>query len=392
MPLKTALTFLSAILLLGLPGCATTSQSTAWRPTGDPLVDGRQAITNAPAKDRVLWQYKTALEALRRGHYAEAKALLDDALITIEANSAGDKTAKKARSYFSEEARKTFRGEPYERVMAYFYRGILYWMDGELDNARACFRSAQLHDSDTENREYASDYVLLDYLDGFATTKLAGDGSDAFKRAQAASKAGALPPYNPKANALFFIECGNGPTKYATGEYGEQLRFHEGRSDAHSALLAIGEQTIPLRPYDNLNYQATTRGGRVMDYVLANKAVFKSATDTAGNVALISGAVVAQNRHNQEAALGLLAFGLVSKIVSAATIPAADTRCWNNLPQYLSFAAIELPPGRHVATIDFLDANGRPLPTLKKTATINVSPGKDTVIFISDKSHTTKTT
>ena len=42
-----------------------------------------------------------------------------------------DKSAKKARSYFSEESKKIFQGEPYERVMAYYYRGILYWMDGE---------------------------------------------------------------------------------------------------------------------------------------------------------------------------------------------------------------------------------------------------------------------
>jgi hypothetical protein len=30
-----------------------------------------------------------------------------------------------------------FIGEPYERAMAYYYRGLLYWRDGEIDNARA---------------------------------------------------------------------------------------------------------------------------------------------------------------------------------------------------------------------------------------------------------------
>jgi hypothetical protein len=68
--------------------------------------------------------------------------------------------------------------------MAYFYRGILYWMDGEIDNARACFRSAQFMDSDAENQSYANDYVLLEYLDGFATAKLGGDGSDALARSR----------------------------------------------------------------------------------------------------------------------------------------------------------------------------------------------------------------
>ena len=62
--------------------------------------------------------------------------------------------------------KKTFIGEPYERSMAYFYRGVIYWMDGELDNARACFKSAEFEDSDAENEEYTGDWVLPDYLDG----------------------------------------------------------------------------------------------------------------------------------------------------------------------------------------------------------------------------------
>ena len=388
---------LSAISLAGIllfsAGCASTKTS-SWAVTGDPLVDGRTAIAQAPAKDRVLWQCRTALAALRRGLYDGAKTLLDDALLTIGGITAHDKDAKRARSLFSEESRKTFRGEPYERVMAYYYRGILYWMDGEPDNARACFRSAQLQDSDTENKSYASDYVLLDYLDGFATAKLAGDGSDALKRAQAASKFGPPPTYNPKATTLFFLEFGQGPAKYASGEYSEQLRFREGRSAARSAMIKIGTQTLAVGPFDDLSFQATTRGGRIMDHVLANKAVFKTATDKLGDAAIVGGAVTGlaagRNQAAQEAAIGLLAFGLVSKIVSATTTPAADTRCWDALPQYLSFAAISLPPGPHVATVEFLDAAGKPIPLLTKTANLNVAAARDTVVFISDQSHTTK--
>src|SRR2546428_8336420 len=110
--------------------------------------------------------------------------MLDDSLARLQGIYGKDKEAQKSRGYFNEEAKKTFIGEPYERVMAYYYRGILYWMAGEPDNARACFRSAQLEDSDTQDKKYSSDYVLLDYLDGLASVKLAGDGSDCLKRAQ----------------------------------------------------------------------------------------------------------------------------------------------------------------------------------------------------------------
>ena len=381
--------------LLFAAGCAsssTTAKSSSATPrTSDSAANGQAAISQRPAKDKVLWQYRNASAALRRGQYAEARALLDDALLTVGAIATNDKEAKKARGYFHEESRKTFHGEPYERVMAYYYRGILYWMDGEPDNARACFRNGEVQDSDTQSKEYAGDYVLLDYLDGLVTTKLAGDGSDAFKRAQASFKAGTLLPYDAKANALFFVEFGKGPTKYATGEHQQELRFHTAQSEVRAAQIKVGDQTIRVNPYDDLNFQATTRGGRVMDHVLANKAVFKSTTDAVGTAAIIGGAVVASNRNTQEAGLGLLAAGLLTKIISSATTPAADTRSWDTLPQYLGFAAIPLPQGQHKATVEFLDAAGLPNPRLTKTVNLSVSaPSRDTVIFVSDQSLTTK--
>src|SRR5689334_15770772 len=177
---------LSACLAsLLLTSCVTHRHAYTPLPhTGAPVADAKVMIQRSPARDRVLWQYWTATQAMRRAQFAEAKQLLDDALLTLGGTQGPDATARRARSLFGEESKKTFIGEPYERVMAYYYRGILYWRDGEADNARACFRSAQLQDADTEKNEYAADYVLLDYLDGFATAKLgSGDGADEFNRA-----------------------------------------------------------------------------------------------------------------------------------------------------------------------------------------------------------------
>lgn len=374
------------VSLLVLTGCATAPSNSAKAFSGNAAVDA------AKSRDKVLAEYRSALGSLRQGQLEEAKRLLDDALLSLGGIHANDKTAKRARRYFSGEDKKTFIGEPYERAMAYYYRGILYWMDGEPDNARACFRSAQVQDSDTENKEYSSDYVLLDYLDGLASVKLAGDGSDAFKRAQAVSKSVPLPPYDANANVLLFVDYGSGPLKYASGQYGEELRFRSQTSLARSANLKVGTQTIPAQPYDDLYFQATTRGGRVMDHILANKAIFKSTTDTVGDAALISGAVLGsqQGRHSNvdEIGLGLALAGLVGKVVSAATTPAADVRAWDNLPQYLSFASFSLPPGQHVVKVEFNDAQGRILSHLTKTVTLNIPAGaRDSVIYVSDKSN-----
>jgi hypothetical protein len=77
---------------------------------------------------------------------------------------------------------------------------------------------------------------------------------------------------------------------------------------------------------------------------------------------------------------------LLSKIVSSATTPAADTRSWDNLPNLLGFAAVQLPPGPQPATVDFIDAAGRAIPGMTRSVTINVlAPPRDTVVFVTDR-------
>ena len=376
-----------ALVLLGLMGCATVPERAQPRLTGDPIIDGNTLRAAAPVQDRVLWDYRIAASALRAGQPDEAKLRLDTALPLIGGILANDADAKKARSLFSAESTKTFIGEPHERVMAYYYRGLLYWRDGQPDNARACYRSGQLLDSDAETAEYKSDYVLLDYLDGLVSAKLAADGSDGFARAQANAKNLKLPAYDPAANVLIFAEYGTGPRKYGGGEYGEQLKFFVKNSTAHAATLNLNGQSVNLPAYDDLNFQATTRGGRVMDYILGGKAVFKRTTNTVGEVALIGAMIAANNgsRDGDRAAVALGAIGLIGKIASAATTPRADIRMWDNLPQRLSFAALRLAPGDYPATLEFQDATGQTLSGLTQTLTLHVDPAdRDTVIFLSE--------
>lgn len=380
--LPTLLVRCLAITCLGLSaGCATYSEGHTSSAASAP-----GSAPQAPRRDQVLWSYRNAALAMRAGRFDQAKAELDEAIAHLGGILGPNKDAASARRLFNEESKKMFIGEPYERVMAYFYRGILYWMDGEPDNARACFRTGQLLDSDAENKTYAGDYVLLDYLDGLASAKLAADGSDAFARAQAHARATPLPPYAPRANVLFFVEFGNGPLKYATGQFREQLRFREGTSSVQSAVVKVAGKALSAPSYDNLYFQATTRGGRVMDHILAGKAQFKGATASIGDAAIISGAVLASQQKRRsnadEIGAGLLLFGLASKLISGATNPTADTRCWENLPGHLSFAAAELPPGQHTATVEFLNAAGTPHRV--KTATFTVQAGHDTVVFLSD--------
>jgi tetratricopeptide (TPR) repeat protein len=371
-----------------LAGCASAPAGGRWVRTGDAIVDGKAAIEQGPRRDRVLWQYRTAVAAMRLGRFDEARSLLDEALAMLGGIHGPDREARRARGYFSPEARKGFLGEPYERVMAYYYRGVLYWMDGEIDNARACFRSAQFMDSDAENQEYANDYVLLEYLDGFATVKLGGDGSDALARAKSLARLDEPPDYEVGANLLFFVEFGKGPKKYSAGRYGEQLRFLAGSSKVKAVRIRWENRVVEARPFDDLTFQATTRGGRVMDHVLANKAVFKQATDDAGTGAIIAGAIMAGQRGHDspvdEIGAGLMVAGVLSKVLSAATTPAADTRTWDNLPQYLSFSRLTVPEGDYELEFEFMGEGGNPIADRTQRVWVRVEAGRDTVVFVSD--------
>ncbi len=381
-----------AVLATGLlAGCVAPPAS---RPTA---ADLRQP--EVPERDRVLHAYRQAAFALRAGDYEEAKRWLDDAIARIGGIITNDAEAARARGLFAAERSKPFIGEPYERVMAYFYRGILYWRDGQIDNARACFRSGQVIDSDPGPESYGADYVLLDYLDGLASAKLLADGADALARARGtAGERFHLPPYDPAANVLVFAEYGYGPRKYAAGEYGQMLRFHAEDSPSRSARLVLdgGRRIVPLPAYDDLGYQATTRGGRVMDHILGNKAYFKAGADVVGDVAL-TGAVIASEQARrrdrrgrddddaERAAVGLGLVGLIGKVAAAATQTEADTRQWNNLPQRLSFAALTLAPGTYSGRIEFLDRDGRVLEQRTQAVAFTVGiPERDTVVFLSE--------
>jgi tetratricopeptide (TPR) repeat protein len=388
---RLSLSLLLALSLL-FTACASAPSRPAIQYTGDAVVDGQAELAVAPPKDKVLWNYRIAGAAMHLGRFDEARLQLDTALPLVGGVIANSADAKKSRRLFSGESDKTFIGEPYERVMAYYYRAVLYWMEGQPDNARACYRSAQLVDSDAEENAFKSDYVLLDYLDAFASAKLGSDGSDTLARALKGTKS-SLPAPDPSANVLIFAEYGRGPRKYSGGEYGEQLRFLVNDSPAQGAQLLVDGRTIPLPAYDDLNFQATTRGGRVMDHILGGKAVFKGATDTIGDLSLLGAAIAANNirdgrgrkNHDAEnAAIALGAIGLLSKIASAATVAKADLRCWENIPQRLSFAALRLAPGEYPAKLEFLDANGKLLPARTQSLTLKISASGDSVIFLSE--------
>lgn len=344
-----------------LTGCAGINKEFVAKPA-----DTQSFIGNKPAvlqpffktlfeegeRNAVLNYNRLGLAAMENGQYDIAKKSFDSAITRIEALYVDSPTAEEARSKFHGEMIKDFKGESYERAMTYYYRGLLYLRDGEFDNARASFLAASLQDKFSEDQTYNQDMGVMDYLAGWSSMCL-GDQSaatDHFNRASSITPSLSPVTITP-GKFLAVMDSGYAPVKQGSGEYSEILRFADNPSNVQTTThLMQGENEVGklALAHDNL-YQATTRGGRVVDAINKGKAEFKSNAETTAKVGAaiaVAGTAMAMagNRYGGAVAGGGLLIGLVAKGVASATTPAADLRTWEGVPKEIWLSSVENVP------------------------------------------------
>lgn len=348
-------------------------------------------LTQGP-RNQVLNDMRLGLASMELGDTALAEHLFDDALAGIETVYADNPEAAKARGLFTRELSKDFKGEPYERAMAYYYRGLLYMRAGDYDNARASFKGGFIQDSFAEEDQNRADFGLLQFLQGWAS-RCRGNtvtAEEDFKDFKAINDKLPLPADSD--NTLVLVETGSAPVKYSQGDSASSkpkyLKFRR-TGTTETARLSIempkakgakpAVRTLALPQIEDIYFQAATRGGREFDSILAGKTQFKAATSTVGDIALTGAAVagaVAMETQNSErqrdaavAAGALLLVGLLAKGVSEATEAEADTRYWDNLPDRVYAVTLPLPETVSGLSVDFLADNGTLLRTREVTVT-----------------------
>lgn len=316
-------------------------------------------------QNSVLHAMRAGLTAIRIGRFDLAKRFFDRAIPEVEALQEGAPQAERAKSVFVAEREKWFKGEPYERAALYFYRGLLYLRDQDFDNAAACFKRSQIQDLRGEDATLPSaDWGGAEWGLALAALKQGRPEEAAAALARAAkfpSRQGDFPAPRAEQNLLLVVEAGQGPIKVRGGRQGEALFYSElpllipkvevRRSGALLARAAAAE---------NLFFQASTRGARAADRILAGKADFTEGAGAAATVLGVAAVGTAISGQSDIAAGALGAAALGSALASASSRPETDVRRWDNLPHSIFLIGLTVPPGRNVLEVIGLDAAGRP--------------------------------
>jgi len=341
------------------------------------LIEGRRNL--------VLNHMRAGLAAMELQEFDLAEESFDIALLNIESVYTDDENAAKARSLWYEEGRKDFKGEPYERAMAYYYRGLLYILKGDYENARASFKGGLLQDTMAEETIYQADFALLIFLEGWSSLML-GDwdmAEESFQEVKKYRPDFVIPPRNH--NVLLIAETGHAPQKMAVGRGGAALGFVEGHGFREDSVRFITDRSAYAGfPMENIFWQANTRGGRQVDHILAGKVSFRDTNqvmgqtltqlslttlamspqfgDDAGVVAIVAGII------------GLV--GLGQQAVAERTQTQADTRYWDNLPDRVHVVTLNSEDNAHDLKVEFIKPNGRPIAKLDREANINFVNGR----------------
>lgn len=380
-PRAVTVTAVSVAIILG--GCVTTREREATVAPGvvHSYIDDKPPELQQHfyvslmqgQRNRVLNDMRIGLAAFQMGQDDLSAKLFDEALVNIEAVYADTESAKKARGLFTKELAKDFKGEPYERAMAYYYRGLLYILAGDYDNARASFKGGMLQDAFAEEEQYRADFELMAFMQGWAA-RCGGNASLAeedFKEFHELSESFPLP--NEEDNVLVLAETGSAPIKFSANDGNStKERFLKVRRGGWNTDVVVSfpdfggkmlEHSVDM--LGDVFKQASTRGGREFDSILAGKVQFKATANVVGDVAMVGAAVAASHaaQHNDRdaaiAAGAILLVAVLAKAAAEAAEPDPDTRYWDNLPDQVHGMTLALPENINSLSVKFGNAEPR---------------------------------
>lgn len=285
-----------------------------------------------------------------------------------------------------DEKLRIWRGEPFERAMANFYLGLIYYTRGDYGNARGAFENSLFKlrdygegsDKDDAYRNIESNFAL-GYLMLAKSWQRLGDPQkaaqnfDRVRQLRSYLNPVADPVRNERSNVLLVVDFGYAPRK-VTNYDGAIAGFAPTPIQAgpipQPAVLVDGTRYVVDdigRPPVDLLALAQDRQWQSLD-------TFRTIKTTVGTGLIGIGAYEAarsRNGNNQAAGLAMVGAGLLLKATSQA-----DVRQWEMLPRTTFVLPLELPPGTHDITVEF-----RNLPGLVQTWRGLIVPPKGEAVY-----------
>jgi tetratricopeptide (TPR) repeat protein len=259
---------------------------------------------------------------------------------------------------------KVWRGEPFDRAMANFYLGLVYYIQGDYSNARGAFENALFKLRDYKNsddpksdqyRDVESDFALAQYMLARCWQRLGRDdlAHANFKRlTDLRPDLVSLADYdrNLHSNLLLVIDYGWGP-HLQTNFDGAIVGFRPLPSEVGPPPIPrvfvdgqVADTNATALPLVDLIALAQDRRWESIDTIRVVKSAIGSGLIAGGAYELGT----ARRQTDAEVGLGLLAAGLLLKATSQA-----DVRTWELLPRSTYVIPLSVPPGAHDVTIDF---------------------------------------
>jgi tetratricopeptide (TPR) repeat protein len=157
------------------------------------------------------------------------------------------------------------------------------------------------------------------------------------------------PLYSGDYNVLVLVPQGRIVEKTRSGSASEVVVFKKYAGTGQKPHLLLNGGPLDgghcVATAVDLDFQATTRGGRRMDAILRGKAASKATTREVGKAVTDVGSDV-----GGVAGLGVALIGAAMQGAAAAMSAEADTRCWQTLPRQFQIYALKMGPGEHVVS------------------------------------------
>lgn len=267
---------------------------------------------------------------------------------------------------------KIWKGEPYERALASFYLGVVYYMRHDYDNARAAFENSLFKlrdyaDAKDEKRGYTeqeSTFVVAHIMLGRCYQHLNRPDLAQMNFEQAAKLQPRLAnlaneTLNKEANVLLVVDFGYAPRK-VEGFDSSQIAFRPEpgeiapvplpRVEVNGQDYAIGDVAVPA--IDTVR-MAQDRKWQSIDTIRTVKAGVGVGLMAAGaGYGVYKGANRDLRGEDVAIAAGLIAAGALLKASSDA-----DLRVWELAPRSIFLIPLKLPPGKHDITVSFPQAD-----------------------------------